>query len=204
MRREEALKVEAEVNAAAPQNKETEQVAWRFGRSWKAGRIGTQEVFGSDFDYWKYVVKDAVAMWTSWVGSLTNHYDDYIAESYAGTGKGWALGEYKSYGVWQNGVKVGEDAKFTGPQVDFGPTADFSVFLEHWKLANLPNIPAFNMIGVLHTIGRKLAADWSGVHSIRVIPIAPENAGLDHISGRPEPVRIYPIIRISTRHGDRR
>lgn len=202
IKREEAFKVEREILSRAPKADEDPQVGWNFRKDWKRGRLPKGQVFGSDFDYWNYVVDDAVRLWKSWAGGLSSGFRDYIAEHKAGWPKGRSLDVYRaSYNLWQNGRIVTEGTKLEGPQVDFGPSADFAVFMEKWASGTLPSLPTiFNGIGVLHAIGRKLAADWFGVHVVRVQTVAPNNPDAVRIRGREDPVRLFPIIRILPRH----
>ena len=202
IRREEAYKVEREILSRMPRADEDEQVGWNFRKNWKRGRLPKGVTFGSDFDYWNYVIDDAVRLWKSWAGGLTRGYHDYIAEHKAGWAKGDSLQKYAaSYNVWQNGRIVSENMKLDGPQIDFGPSADFAVFMENWASGSLSNLPTiFRGIGVLHAIGRKLAADWSGVHVVRVQTVAPKNPDAIRIKGRTDPIRLFPIIRILPRH----
>lgn len=204
IKREEAYKVEQEILAATPRADEDEQIGFNFRKNWKREKLPKGVPFGSDFDYWNYVVDDAIALWKSWAGSLTIGYHDYIAEHKA---KGvWDKGESlkvyaASYNVWQNGKITSERARLEGPTVDFGPSADFALFMENWSSGRLPNLPTiFNGIGVLHAIGRKLASDWYGVHTIRVQSIRPDQPDSIPTPGRTEPVQLFPIIRILPRH----
>jgi hypothetical protein len=208
IKREEALKVESEILSRSPKADEDQQVGWNFRKKWKSGKLPKGMIFGSDFDYWNYVVDDAIRLWLSWAGSLRVGYHDYIAE-HKTRGlwkKGDSLDVYKgSYNVWQNGKIASENMNLEGPTVDFGPSADFALFLEKWASGSLPNVPTiFRGIGVMHAIGRKIAADWDGVHAIRVQSIKPYNPDSIFTPGRSEPINLFPIIRILPRHYGRR
>jgi hypothetical protein len=204
IKREEAYKVEKEILSATPRADEDEQIGFNFRKNWKLQKLPKSVPFGSDFDYWNYVVDDAIAMWKSWAGGLMVGYHDYIAEhkTKGAWDKGDSLKEYaKSYTVWQNTKIVSENTPLEGPIVDFGPAVDFALFMEKWSSGNLPNLPSIYIgIGVLHAIGRKLASDWAGIHTVRVQTLKPKEPAAKPIPGRTERILLFPVIRILPRH----
>lgn len=183
---------------------EDPQVAWDFKKDWRVARLPMGKVFGSDYDYWNHVVQEGRRLWNQHAGNITR---DYIADSIARNAPEWP-GSVQFYEdglqVWQNGNPVGFNVQLHGPQVDFGPTADFAAFLERWNFSNSTRafsaIP-YQGIGVMRFIERELQQSFAGAHTIYMMPIKPNDTSeVRETPDRKNPVRTFPIIRIVPRH----
>lgn len=196
----------SDVKQKAPACDEDTQVQWNFRKDWRKEKLPLGTSFGSDFDYWSYVVNDALDMWSTYAPMIvTPMLRDYVAEGKAGWSKGqsglfYTQGE--SFAIWENGVKVNRTHKFNGPQIDMGPTADFSVFLERWDHSKKrpPILTKFRMIGVVEAIARNLQLKYAGVHTIFKFPIRPEIRESREIPNRKEAIKTLPLIRVLPRH----
>lgn len=208
IKRDEARKIDAEIKRKAPRLDEDPQVSWNYRRDWRTAPLPAHVKFGSDYDYYNYVVSDCFDLWNVF-GRLVQR--DYVAERKAHWERGASVPFYrddaKALAVWQNGKVVTAGTHLEGPQVDVGPTADFSVFLEQWNYSKSKAKPikiAWG-IGVMHAIARQLAVDYAGIHTVFVMPIRPSNRSeVRAIPHRPEPIVTFPIIRILPRHYSRR
>lgn len=212
IKRDAARQIHGEIIGRAPQADEDPQVGFDYRKDWRTARLPKGKIFGSDYDYWNYVVDDAFRLWNVFAGQVQR---DYIADRIAKWGKGGSIPFYTQHPdalqVWQNGVPVGRTLRFDGPQIDVGPTADFSVFLERWnysknrrKLRNL-----VWEVGVMHAIARQLSTDYRGVHTVFVMPIRPKDRSqVREIPNREQSssghITTFPIIRILPRHYGRR
>lgn len=191
----------------APKCDEDPQVNWNFRRDWRKDPLPVGTSFGSDFDYWNYVVNDAFELWKQFAPLImTPQYHDYVAEGKAGwpkyeSGQFYANGE-DAFAVWENGVKVNRTHNFHGPQIDLGPTADFSVFLERWDFSQKrpPILNAVRGVGVMETITRILQIKYDGVHTIFKFPIRPDLRETREIPRRKEPIVTLPLVRVLPRH----
>lgn len=207
VKRTEVLSLVDDAKRKAPLLDEDPHVRWDFHRDWRTSRLPANVKWGSDLDYYSYVVQDAIRLWGTFAGRVRR---DYLAERYAHWPRGASVPFYLAeYEVWQNGVKVSPGARLTGPQVDFGPTADFALFLEQWNYSRSKAQPLALVwgIGLLHAIARQLAVEYQGIHTVFVMPIKPnDRSAVREIPNRGDttgPIRLLPTIRILPRHYSR-
>lgn len=206
MKLDVAWDISKEVHAATPLVNEDTFIAGSYKRDWKTQPVPPNVPFGSGFDYWDYVVRDAFSLWRQYTGSMDAGLRDFIAE---GISKGWKKGESLSFyaselAVWQNGVPVAPGSHLEGPQIDIGPTADFALFLERWNYAKgtmRGRVAIFHNIGVLNVIARKLQRDYDGIHTVFLMPVKPKSRGAIRATpNRKKPVALFPVIRVLPRH----
>ena len=205
------FEVEAEILRAAPQADEDPQVNWNFRRDWRKVTLKSKDSFGSDFDYWNYVVDDAFRYFERFTsGDQVSR--DYVAEAIAKWEKGKSVSEYRDLGltIWDyrsgKPVIVSRGTRLEGPRVDVGPSAEFSLFFEAWsngKNTNQVLGRVFWNVGVIHAVGRQLEADYNGIHKIVVRPIKPDHPIAEPIPNRKTPIYTFPIISILPRHYSR-
>lgn len=169
-------------------------VARNWNRTWRNGKVSPKETFGVDYDYFNAIIKEAIRYYQMW--SPLPDPDDlgnlWYGEAPASYGQTW--------GVWQNRTLVPYGIHLEGPQVDFGPLVDYGLFIERWQNSALPNTDILNQVGTIHAIARRLNSDWDGAHRIYATSIKPDNPSAAVRERRKEPVRLYPIVRIQTRH----
>lgn len=203
IKREAAMEQHREIMQRARGADESPQVTWDYSKDWRKASLPNGRPFGSDYDYWNYVVDDAFEMWAQYAPTIPN---DFIAESIAREAKGWSNTFYaEGFGVWQNGAEVSRGTPLHGPRVDVGPTADFSAFLERWNYSKTRNaglVPLkFTTMGVLNFMTITLAQRYRGIHTVFMMPIKPNSkSSIRQIDGRTRPVGILPIIRIVPRY----
>jgi len=204
IKRQEAQKIHAGIMRKASRADEDPWVKFDYTKNWRTAHLPQGKVFGSDYDYWNYVVDDALGLWGQWAGQITR---DYVAEAKGGMAKGSSIPFYAHpLQVWQNRRPVAPSERLEGPQIDIGPTADFSVFLESWNYSKKKSIPLklFWNIGVMHAIARQLSDDYRGLHTVFAMPIRPnDRSEIREIPNRQEPILTLPIIRILPRHYSR-
>ena len=205
MIKEVALAVDTDLRSKAAQNADKlsdDFVNFNFKRSWRNAQIGKNDVIGTDYDYYTFVVKEAKALWDRWVP------DDYDPDVQGHNWFGGAAKGYKeSLGIWQNKKEVTFDTALEGPQVDIGPKVDYGLFLERWNTKfqyDNPAIAMMQQIGVIHAIARHLQARWAGVHHIYAMSIEPSKLDRQGVAVRRkrigEVIHLFPIIRIVSRH----
>lgn len=204
VKRDVVLELVNTAKRKAPLADEDPHVSWNFNRNWRTARLPATVKWGSELDYFSYVVQDATRLWDAFAGRVKR---DYIAERIAGMAKGASIPFYlEGYEIFQNGKKVSPGARLTGPQVDFAPTADFSLFLEQWNYSRSKAKPLELVwgIGMLHAIARQLAVDYAGIHTVFAMPVKPKDRStVREINNRATttgPIQLLPIIRILPRH----
>jgi hypothetical protein len=186
------------------QGNEDPHVGYDFSKNWRTSPLPQGVVFGSMYDYWGVVAREAQRLWFQHAPQIAH---DFIAEKIAGLdpAERESVPFYtQSFGVWDNGVKTSFAARMEGPHVDVGPTAEFAVFLEKWEFGKregqIPRVIPYQYIGVMNYITRELQASFGGNHTIFMTPVKPEDrsaiTALDGPKARKTPVMLVPIIRV--------
>lgn len=220
IKRRAALEIVRGIKSRYDKVDEDPQVGFDFKRDWRTAPLPVGTVFGSDFDYWNYVVGDAFAMWRMYARQI---HRDFIAERIAGwteeykdpkTGKthkratGASVPFYaEELAVWQNDASVTPNTPLTGPKITIGPTADFAAFLEDWdyskstKIGSNGPVKLFQNAGVMNFITRQLQNKYRSVHTITMVPVKnPKESKIRPIDNRKKPVEIVPVILVLPRH----
>ena len=188
-------------NSPKPDQAHDDFVNWDFRKDWRREKLPLGIAAGTDYDYFNAAVSDAITMF--------RNYGMVDPDRAGNIVYGPAPGAFSNmFGVWQNGTKVSENAPLSGPWVDFGPTADYALFLEKstTKLTNNLNVKVLYGIGVIHAIAERLSAKYTRVHRIFAHTQKPSSGNRAAIqrekraAGESEAIRIFPLIRIMHRH----
>lgn len=182
-------------------------VRWDFKRTWRRGGIKEKDTFGTDYDYFTKIAKEAHQYFRTWAPSAD---PDIQGHNWYGSAP---MSFRESLRIWQNTKPVEWGQPLTGPQIDIGPVVDYGLFLEEWVA--IKGMEAYTIIlqgiGLMHAIAARLNMDWRGAHHIYPMAIKPDHvlaaerrlrkssksAG-GHALGKS--IDLYPIIRIQSRH----
>ena len=167
------------------------------------------KIAGTDYDYFDAAMRDCITLFHTW-GFPGRPDPDKPGRFMFGPIEGDPA--YNSmYEIFQNGVKVNSPHNLRGPWVDFGPTADYAIFLEKSASNNL-NAPLLRGVGVLHAIADRLQAKYAGVHRIFTHVQRPGETSAKqrmkramgsqygNVDPNLNPIELFPVIRIMHRH----
>jgi len=184
-------------------------VQWNFKKTWRQGRIKKKDSFGTDYDYFTEIAKQAHALFRSWAPAADPDLQGY--SWYGGVHPPMAFKD--SLRIWQNTDPVSWGEPLTGPQVDVGPVVDYGLFLEDWVATKGPMayVRILQGVGLMHAIAARLNSDWKGAHHIYAMSIKPRHVRAaerrfrrsSQVAGGfavGKSIDLYPIIRIQPRH----
>lgn len=184
-------------------------VAWNFRKDWEREPLPLGKIAGTDYDYFDAAMRDCITLFHTW-GFPGRPDPDKPGRFMFGPIEGDPA--YNSmYEIFQNGVKVNSPHNLRGPWVDFGPTADYAIFLEKSASNNL-NAPLLRGVGVLHAIADRLQAKYAGVHRIFTHVQRPGETSAKqrmkramgsqygNVDPNLNPIELFPVIRIMHRH----
>lgn len=203
-----ARQIDAELTRGAARTSDKlsdDFVSWNFKRTWRTGQVRKGDTFGTDYDYYTEVAKQAKALWTAWTSGSPDP-DVQGLSWYGGVFPEVSLSA--SLGIWQNGVEVSFGQPLEGPQIDIGPKVDYGLFLEKWRTIKGPRAyqVVLEGVGAVHAIAYRLNADWGGAHHIypavsdpRKGSKAPSVSPAERVD-RKTPINLFPFIRIQPRH----
>ncbi len=177
-------------------------VGWRFKQDWEAQDLPLGVVAGTDYDYFDAALRDVIWHFRQFgfPGSVDPDRPGYRAHGGLTTG-----GAYNSlFEVWQNGKKIETYTGLRGPWVDFGPTADYALFLEKSTTTTTNNLgaPYLYGVGVLHAIAARLAVKYAKEMRIFAHTQQPRGGSTSAVTRkyRKVPITMFPVIRIMHRH----
>jgi len=188
-------------------------VDWKFKQDWEKKDLPLQIVAGTDYDYFDAAVNDCIQLFHTW-GFPGRADPDAPGRFMFGPIPGDP--KYNSmYGIWQNGKYVGTSPhNLSGPWVDFGPTADYALFLEKsvTRSTNNMSAPLLRGVGVIHGIADRVARRYSGVHRVFAHVQKPKDnqahqrlkraigAPYGNVDPNLKAIELFPVIRIMHRH----
>ena len=184
-------------------------VEWNFRSDWATKKLPLGVTAGTDYDYFEAAIADCIQLFKNF-GFPGKTDPDKPGHDYFG---GLVSGEaYTSlYEVWQNGQIVTNFTGLRGPWVDFGPTADYALFLEKSVTRTTNNLgaPYLAGVGVLHAIADRLNAKYRGAMRIFAHTQKPEGGSSVAVPRKHRDkgqILTFPVIRIMHRHyrGSRR
>lgn len=184
-------------------------VRWNFRRTWRGGQVKERDTFGTDYDYYTEIAKQAHTLFRSWAPAGD---PDVQGHNWFG-GVHPSMGYKDSLRIWQNRKPVSWGQPLDGPQIDIGPTVDYALFLEDWVATKGPQAYPVILqgIGVMHAIAARLNSDWQGAHHIYAMSIKPDHVRVAERRKRRssrvaagfavgQSIDLFPIIRIQPRH----
>lgn len=193
-----------------PDSNSDDFVKWNFRQSWRNQPLPLGTVAGVDYDYFHSVLADCIRLFGQFGGAGD-------PDPFGRANWGSLVGDpaYSSlYMIWEKGVPVGQRIiGLKGPWVDFGPTADYAMFLEKWSKIN-GGSAIMHGVGVLHAIAARLQVKYIGAHHIFAHAQAPKGgssvatqravraAGArDGVTdAHHKAIEVFPVIRIMSRH----
>ena len=175
-----------------------------FRKNWERTSLPLGVRAGTDYDYFQEAIQDCINLFGQFgfPGKTDPDRPGYYAFGSLVNG-----GTYNQmYKVWENGNVVSSYSGLKGPWVDFGPTADYALFLEKstTTITNNLGAPYYKGIGVLHAIASRLQLKYQGSMRIFAHTQVPGGGGGSDTavprSKRKVPIETFPVIRIMHRH----
>lgn len=188
--------------SSKPDQQSDQFVDWNFNRNWETQDLPLGVPAGTDYDYFSAVLGDCITMFRQHGFPSKTDPDLPGYRAFGGLESGQSYSSL--YAVWQNGQRVSSYSGLRGPWVDFGPTADYAIFLEKsvTKQTNNMGAPLLFGVGVLHAIAERLQTKYARTMTIFAHTQKPEGGSEVAVprKHRKTPVWTFPVIRIMTRH----